>query len=78
MLSATLEGQGVGISSDVFAANELKSGRLVRVFDAEVSATFGIYAVCLPRRLNDPLISGTMDWLVREAQASPDAHPPAP
>jgi hypothetical protein len=34
--------------------------------------------VCLPRRLNDPLISGTMDWLVREAQASPDAHPPAP
>jgi LysR family glycine cleavage system transcriptional activator len=78
MLSATVEGGGVGITSDIFAANELKAGRLVRVFDAEVSATFGIYAVCLPRRLNDPLISGTMDWLVREAQASPDAHPPAP
>jgi len=78
MLSATLEGQGIGITSDIFAANELKSGRLVKVFDAEVSATFGIYAVCLPRRLNDPLISGTMDWLVREAQPSPDAHPPAP
>jgi LysR family glycine cleavage system transcriptional activator len=78
MLAAALEGQGVGITSDLFAANDLKSGRLVKVFDAEVSATFGIYAVCLPRRLNDPLISGTMDWLVREAQASPDAHPPAP
>ncbi|HET9446910.1 MAG TPA: LysR substrate-binding domain-containing protein [Steroidobacteraceae bacterium] len=78
MLSATIEGGGVGITSDIFAANELKAGRLVRVFDAEVSATFGIYAVCLPRRLNDPLIAGTMDWLVREAQASPDAHPPAP
>ena len=78
MLAAALEGQGVGITSDLFAQNDLKSGRLVRVFDAEVSATFGIYAVCLPRRLNDPLISGTMDWLVREAQSSPDAHPPAP
>src|SRR4051812_35153463 len=78
MLAAALEGQGIGITSDLFAANDLKSGRLVRVFDAEVSATFGIYAVCLPRRLSDPLISGTMDWLVREAQSSPDAHPPAP
>ena len=78
MLAAALEGQGVGITSDLFAANDLKSGRLVKVFDAEVSATFGIYALCLPRRLNDPLISGTMDWLVREAQSSPDAHPPAP
>jgi LysR family transcriptional regulator, glycine cleavage system transcriptional activator len=78
MLAAALEGQGIGITSDLFAASDLKSGRLVKVFDAEVSATFGIYAVCLPRRLNDPLISGTMDWLVREAQASPDAHPPAP
>jgi LysR family transcriptional regulator, glycine cleavage system transcriptional activator len=78
MLAAALEGQGVGITSDLFAANDLKSGRLVKVFDAEVSATFGIYAVCLPRRLSDPLISGTMDWLVREAQSSPDAHPPAP
>ena len=78
MLAATLEGGGVGITSEVFAASDLKSGRLVKVFDAEVSAAFGIYAVCLPRRLSDPLIAGTMDWLVREAQLSPDASPPAP
>jgi hypothetical protein len=57
---------------------DLSVGRLVKVFDAEVSAAFGIYAVCLPRRLNDPLISGTVDWLAREAQSSPDAYPPAP
>jgi LysR family glycine cleavage system transcriptional activator len=78
MLAATVEGGGIGITSEVFAAGELKSGRLVKVFEAEVSAAFGIYAVCSPRRLNDPLIAGTLDWLVREAQASPDAHPPAP
>ena len=78
MLQAALEGQGVGIASEVFAASELAAGRLVKVFDTEVRAEFAIYAVCLPRRLNDPLVSGTMDWLVREAQSSPDAHPPAP
>lgn len=78
MLAAALEGQGVGITSELFAENDLQAGRLVKVFDAEVKATFGIYAVCLPRRLNDPLIAGTMDWLVREAQLSPDASPPAP
>jgi LysR family glycine cleavage system transcriptional activator len=78
LLAATIEGQGVGITSELFAASELQSGRLVKVFDVEVNATFGIYAVCLPRRLNDPLIAGTMDWLIREAQSSPDASPPAP
>jgi LysR family glycine cleavage system transcriptional activator len=78
MLAAALEGQGVGITSDLFAANDLKSGRLVRVFDAEVSATFGIYAVCLPRRLDDALIAGTIAWLVCEATDSADAHRPAP
>jgi LysR family glycine cleavage system transcriptional activator len=78
MLAATAAGQGVGITSEVFAAGDLEAGRLVKVFDIEVNATFGIYAVCLPRRLNDPLISGAMDWLVREAQSSPDASPPAP
>ena len=78
MLAATIEGQGIGITSEVFAQGDLSAGRLVKVFDVEVNANFGIYAVCLPRRLNDPLISGTMDWLVREAQASPDAAPPAP
>ena len=78
MLAATAAGQGVGITSEVFAAGDLEAGRLVKVFDIEVNATFGIYAVCLPRRLNDPLISGAMDLLVREAQSSPDASPPAP
>lgn len=78
MLQAALEGQGVAITSELFAASDLAAGRLVKVFEVAVNAPFAIYAVCLPRRLNDPLISGTLDWLVREAQASPDAHPPAP
>jgi LysR family glycine cleavage system transcriptional activator len=78
MLQATLDGQGVGIASEVFAANDLAAGRLVKVFDAEVTAEFAIFAVCLPRRLNDPLVAGALEWLLHEAQSSPDAHPPSP
>lgn len=78
LLQAAIEGQGVALASEVFAATELAAGRLVKVFDTEIATEFAIYAVCLPRRLNDPLITGTLDWLSREAAASADAHPPAP
>lgn len=78
MLQAALEGQGVAIASSVFAATELAAGRLVQVFSNAVESPFAIYAVCLPRRLNDPLISGTLEWLAREAISSPDAHVPEP
>jgi LysR family glycine cleavage system transcriptional activator len=76
MLQAAIDGQGVAIASEVFAENELRAGRLVRLFDLEVTAEFAIYAVCLPRRLNDPIVAGTLDWLQREARMSNDAHPP--
>lgn len=78
MLQAALEGQGVAIASEVFAANDLATGRLVKLFDQEVTAEFAIYAVCLLRRLNDPVVAGAIEWLVREANLSRDAHPPAP
>jgi LysR family transcriptional regulator, glycine cleavage system transcriptional activator len=78
MLQAALEGQGVALASAVFAAGELQAGRLVQVFSNEIRSEFAIYAVCLPRRLNDPLIAGAMDWLKIEATTSPDAHIPGP
>jgi LysR family glycine cleavage system transcriptional activator len=75
MLQAALEGQGVAIASEVFAASELAAGRLVKVFDQEVTSEYAIYAVCLPRRLNDPMVAGVMEWLEKEAQSSHDVHP---
>lgn len=78
MLQAALEGQGIALASAVFVANELSTGRLVQVFSNTVASEFAIYAVCLPRRLNDPLIAGALDWLAREATTSPDAHVPGP
>jgi LysR family glycine cleavage system transcriptional activator len=76
MLQAALAGQGVAIASEVFAAQELAAGRLVKVFEQEVASEFAIFAVCLPRRLNDPMVAGVMEWLEKEAQTSHDAIPP--
>lgn len=76
MLQAALEGQGIALASQLFVANELAAGRLTKVFDVEVASPFAIYAVCLPRRLDDPMVMGAIDWLVREAQLSGDAYPP--
>ena len=78
MMQATIEGQGVGLASGVFAAADIAAGRLVQVFSESIASEFAIYAVCLPKRLNDPLVAGAIDWLVREATSSPDAHMPAP
>jgi LysR family glycine cleavage system transcriptional activator len=77
MLQATLESQGVGLTPEVFASNDLASGRLVKVFEQSLQAEFSIYAVCLPGRLADPLVAGVMQWLTHEAAASPDAHAPS-
>jgi LysR family transcriptional regulator, glycine cleavage system transcriptional activator len=77
MLQAALEGQGVAIASSVFAGIDLASGRLVQVFDQEVTSEFSIYAVCLPRRLNDPLVSGVLEWLDQEAHTIGVTRAPA-
>ncbi|HEY0940582.1 MAG TPA: transcriptional regulator GcvA [Steroidobacter sp.] len=76
MLQAALAGQGMAIASEVFAASELAAGRLVKVFEQEVSSEYAIYAVCLPRRLNDPMVAGVMEWLEQESKTSHDVHPP--
>ena len=77
MIQAALEGQGIALASAVFAQGELQAGRLVKVFPNEITMEYAIYAVCLPRRLEDPIVSAAIDWLVLEAKSSGDAHPPA-
>lgn len=78
MLQATLEGQGVGLTPEIFASNDLAAGRLIKIFEQSVQAEFSIFAVCLPRALNDPVVADALDWLIREAAASPtDLPPPA-
>jgi LysR family glycine cleavage system transcriptional activator len=74
MLQAALEGQGIALASMVFVGNDLGTRRLVQVFEQEVPSEFSIYAVCLPRRLNDPLVAGVLEWLEQEAHTIASAR----
>jgi LysR family transcriptional regulator, glycine cleavage system transcriptional activator len=67
MLQAALEGQGIALASTVFAGGDIASGRLVQVFEQEVTSEFSIYAVCAPKRLKDPLVASALNWLESEA-----------
>lgn len=69
LIQATLEGHGVALIPELFLLQDLSAGRLVKVFsDAiDIDVDFSIYAVCLPKRLEDPLVADAMDWLAREA-----------
>ena len=70
VLQAARAGQGVALVSREFVRTELESGQLVQLFGRAVPDEFAVYAVCLPQRLEDPLIAAVLDWLQREARAT--------
>lgn len=82
-MHAAIEGQGVVLSSNVLAANDIAAGRLVRLFDIDLNASagFGYYIVAPKATFGQPKIAAFRDWLLAEAagaadDASPAAAPP--
>jgi LysR family glycine cleavage system transcriptional activator len=62
-LEAAAQGQGVAMGDNLTAAEDLASGRLVRPFNASVTA-LGQYAlVCERIRLEKPAVADFLDWL---------------
>lgn len=70
VLQAARAGHGVALASREFVRADLESGRLVQLFGVAVPDEFAVYAVCLPRRLEDPLIVAVLDWLQQEARTT--------
>jgi len=68
MLQAAREGQGIALASAEFVRTDLDSGRLVHLFDIAIADEFAVYAVCLPRRLEDPVVHGVLEWLQQAAR----------
>jgi len=68
VLQAARGGQGVALASQEFVRADLESGRLVQLFGLAIPDEFAVYAVCLPQRLDDPLIVAVIEWLQREAR----------
>jgi LysR family glycine cleavage system transcriptional activator len=67
-LQAALDGQGVALARSAHVADDLKAGRLVKLFDVYSESTVAYYAVCLQGRQHEIAIAAFRDWLLDEAK----------
>ena len=67
-LDAAIAGRGVVLARNVFAADDLAAGRLVRLFDAATPADFAVYVVTPPASAALPKVKAFCDWVTAEAQ----------
>jgi len=67
MLEAVACGQGIGLSNAYLAENDLRSGRLVRLFDFDVTLEEDYYVLSSETLGDKPAIALVREWLQREA-----------
>ncbi|MDO1560173.1 transcriptional regulator GcvA [Brevundimonas sp. 2R-24] len=66
MLDAAVEGLGVALARSALAQPDLRSGRLVRLFDIDHAVDWGYFVVWREDSLKRVLIERFRDWLVEE------------
>jgi DNA-binding transcriptional LysR family regulator len=59
-----LSGQGVALSDPRLFAEEIRTGRLVRPFDAELDDGFGYYLTTQAESLGDAAVALFRSWLI--------------
>lgn len=67
-VDAALAGQGVALASDLFVADELASGRLVRPFQQAVQKDLGFFIVAPRKSRNAASVRRMWDWLVEQSR----------
>jgi LysR family glycine cleavage system transcriptional activator len=70
-LDAAINGRGITLARDVFAAEDLATGRLVRPFGKAMPVDFAIYVVIPPALVAAPKVKAFHDWLFEEAAEAP-------
>jgi LysR family glycine cleavage system transcriptional activator len=68
-LEAAANGQGIAIAAEVFTAEDLRSGRLVRVFPERVLSPYRFHLLRLPEAEARPAVQAFCEWLLDEARA---------
>jgi len=79
-LDAAIAGRGVVLARNVFAADDLAAGRLVRLFGTATPVDFAVYVVTPPISAALPKVKAFCDWVTAEAAemtAPPRAKPGA-
>ncbi|HKH02903.1 MAG TPA: transcriptional regulator GcvA [Bradyrhizobium sp.] len=81
-IQAAVRGEGVVLGRSALIADDLAAGRLVRLFELSLPASFAYYVVYPPSALHRPNVKAFRDWLMVEAPrhqfASRDANRPFP
>lgn len=75
MLNAAANGQGVALAFDILARNDLKMGKLVRLFDLSIPSDCAYYAVYPDGVLSKPETPLFLDWLVTTCRNEPTDSP---
>jgi len=71
-IEAAVAGQGIALARSSIAGDDLKSGRLVQPFSAEVAIDFAHYIVLPEDHLDNPQVTDFIDWLKAEVSAGED------
>lgn len=74
LIQSAIEGQGVTLGRSLLVDDELRSGRLVRLFDISVACANSYFFVCPDGREQEANIASLMQWLVEEARMSEVAY----
>lgn len=70
-LEAAANGQGVALAAEPFIEEDLRSGRLVRVFPQRVRGPYRFHLLRLPDAEARAAVKAFCDWIKAEAAASP-------
>lgn len=69
-LQMAADGHGVALARGALAAEDIASGRLVRLFDVPMKGSYAYYLVAPPHYFSRPKVKVFRDWLLEEAGAT--------
>ena len=69
-LQAAKDGQGIALARSANVCDDLKAGKLVKLFDYDYPSNVSYYLVCPSGKENTPKISSVRDWLITEAKSA--------
>ncbi len=75
-LHAAIEGIGIVIGIDILIRDDIKNGRLVKLFDVERPSTHPFHIVTSTSSRRNPNIEHLKNWLLEEARLSKESGQP--
>ena len=66
-IQAAIDGQGVALARSAHVADDLKAGRLLKLFNVHYVSPVAYYIVCAQGKQNQPAIKAFREWLLQEA-----------